>query len=258
MKTPSFILRLLLGFSFSLFSASSLAVVAQTAAPAATEIETNITAGKFDEAFAIGEKALATTPDDIVVLSLLTNASAEAVKKQNGKFVAQGIQYGTKVIGLIEAKKGQGALAVLAGPTSHVKRLPQLYQDVALLYLVSKELAKAKSFYEKASTLAPDDPMNFAMIASVLDEEYVAAAKAYQAESGGQKDALLKKANEQLDLVIEAYAKAIAVASAKPEYQPLATQARQNLEPYYKYRNKNSTEGMQALIDKYKPAMKTP
>jgi hypothetical protein len=33
-------------------------------------------------------------------------------------------------------------------------------------------------------------------------------------------------------------------------------QAIQNLTPYYKFRHNNSTDGMQALIDKYKLAPK--
>ena len=229
----------------------------QSAKVSRSVVDAYLAANKFDEAFALGEKVLKSNPEDIVVLGQLTNASAEAVKKQNGKFVAIGLQHGPKVIELIEAKKKPLAMSEAVWNTQ-VELLPRLYQDVGLLYLVSKDLPKAKAAYERAITLAPDDPMNHAMIASVLDEEYMAGAKAYQEAPAAQKQTLLKKVNDQLDLVIEAYAKAIAIAATRPEYQPLANQARQNLEPYYKYRHNNSTEGMEKLIEKYKPVAKTP
>ncbi len=212
-----------------------------------------VDANRLDDAFALGAKALAANPEDIAILTELAFASSNAAKKQNGKFIATGNQYGAKAIELIEANKKPAGMDD-AQWTAQAALRPRLYQEIGILALISRDFAGAKARFEKASSLAPDDPMNYAMMASTFDEEYMLAVKAFQdAPAGAQKDELLKKANAQLDKVIEAYAHAIGVASGRAEYQPLADQARQNMELYYKYRHNNSTDGMQQLIDKYKP-----
>jgi hypothetical protein len=128
---------------------------------------------------------------------------------------------------------------------------------MGILLFINKKHADAQARFEKAATLIPDDPMNYAMIATIYDDQYQQSAEAYKAmPPGAQRDELMKKINQQLDLAIENYARAIGVATGRPEYQPLMNQAIQNLTPYYKFRHNNSTDGMQALIDKYKPAPK--
>ncbi len=221
---------------------------------AAVLIRAYVDGNRLDEAFALGAKTLATQPDDVGTLTELAFAASNAAKKQNGKFAALGLQYGAKAIELIEANKKPLAMDD-AQWTAQVALRPRIYQELGILTFITGDIPGAKTRFEKSAALAPNDPMNYAMMASIYNEEYIQAAKAYQdAPAGPAKEELLKKANEQLDRVIETYAKAIGVASGRPEYQPLADQTRQSMEPYYKYRNNNSTEGMQKLIDKYKPA----
>ena len=69
--------------------------------------------------------------------------------------------------------------------------------------------------------------------------------------AGAERDAMLVKANEKLDATIEAFARIVALTDGKPEAKQVNDQVRENLESYYKYRHKN-TDGLQALIDKYK------
>ena len=55
-----------------------------------------------------------------------------------------------------------------------------------------------------------------------------------------------------MDDVIDAYAHAIALTEGNPQYDAMRVGLKADLEGYYKYRHSNSTEGLQALIDKYK------
>jgi hypothetical protein len=76
--------------------------------------------------------------------------------------------------------------------------------------------------------------------------------------AGAEHDASMKRAQEQLDKVIDLYARAVALSEGRAEYQPMHDQLTTPLTSYYKYR-KGSTEGLQQLIDKYKkPATVTP
>lgn len=53
----------------------------------------------------------------------------------------------------------------------------------------------------------------------------------------------MKKAQALLDATIDSYAHAIAVSEGNASLAPVRQQYVQDLEAYYKYRHKNSTEG---------------
>jgi hypothetical protein len=218
-------------------------------------IEALSEAKRADEAFSVGAAFLAKNPDSLAVLVQLVATASDEAKKSNGKFVPQGIQYGTHAIEIIESNK-KPADVDDAGWTSYkTVVLPSLYQSMGLLNLVSGDRAKARGSYTKASELAPSDPFNFVMIAGMVNDEYQAQAKHYQSmASGPARDAELKKAQSLLDAVIDSYAHAIAVSEGNATLQTVRQQYLQDLEAYYKYRHNNSTTGMQQLIDKYKTA----
>jgi hypothetical protein len=221
------------------------------------EIEALAAAKRPDEAFAVGTAHLAKSPDSLAVLVQLVATGADEAKKQNGKFVSQSIQYGTHAIEIIEGNKKPADVDDAGWTSYHTTVLPSLYQSVGLLNLIGGDRAKAKTSYVKASELAPAEPFNFIMLAGMVNDEYQNEAKRYQTmPSGAARDQELKKAQALLDAVIDAYAHAIAVSEGNATYQAVRQQYLQDFEAYYKYRHSNSTTGMQALIDKYKPTAK--
>jgi hypothetical protein len=215
-------------------------------------LDAYVAANRVDDAFDLASKMLAKNPEDLRVLIQMMNAGAEAAKRQNGKYAAKSLQYGLKAIELIEANKKP----VDMDDASWAKQktvLPQLYAQAAIFSLLSRNSAEAKTRLEKAAALDPNDPMNQALIASILDEEYQKMAQTYQRmPASQQKEDMLKRINEQLDKTIAAYAHAVGLSMGRPEYQQLQNQALQSLTPYYKYRHNQSIEGLQPLIDKYK------
>ena len=105
---------------------------------------------------------------------------------------------------------------------------------------------KAKSRLTKATTLAPQDPSNFALLGRVINADYIALGNTNQ-KTSGQSDAFL-------DLIIDNYARAVALATGRVEYQTLLQQVIPDLTIYYKQRHKGSIKGLQQLINRYKPA----
>ena len=157
-----------------------------------------------------------------------------------------------KAIELVEADKRPANLDETRWEEYKTKWLPQLYQSLGIFELDAGDKTKARTNLEKATSLDPKDINNWVLLGSMTDEEYQTIALKYNAASGGtERDALLTQANEKLDAAIEIFARIIALSDGKPEYKQLNDQVRENLEGYYKYRHKN-TDGMQALIDKYK------
>ncbi|HLE63208.1 MAG TPA: hypothetical protein VI750_08720, partial [Pyrinomonadaceae bacterium] len=70
---------------------------------------------------------------------------------------------------------------------------------------------------------------------------------------GKEKTEMLAKLQGMIDSIIDSYARVVALSTGKPEYQALLQQVMPDLTSYYKYRHNQSVEGLQQLIDKYKP-----
>lgn len=172
-----------------------------------------------DDAFALASEMLAKNPDDLTVLLRMTQVGSDEARKRNRKHADVALQYGLKAIALIEAG------------TTHKAELAQLYQQTAILYLAAGNTQEAKSRLTKASTLAPDDPSNFALLGRVISANQVSDV-------------------EVLDSIIDAYARAVGLAMGRPEHQKLLQQLIPDLTNYYKQRY-GSTKGLQQLINKF-------
>jgi hypothetical protein len=214
-------------------------------------LDTYVKAGRAEDAFRLGSQWLAKNPDDAHTLySLAIVASNEAIKGNNA-YAAQGRQYGARAAELIEADKMPAGGDAAKWAAFKTEALPTVYRATGIIALKNNDRAAARQLLEKAIAHKSTDPGVFLVIADLLNQDYELTAKQYTVAAAGEKEALRKKADEQLDRVIESYAQAIAVSEGNPQYQPAATALRENLTTYYKYRH-NSTDGMQQLIDKYK------
>src|ERR1051325_7037500 len=115
----------------------------------------------------------------------------------------------------------------------------------------NKEDARTK--LDKAAALNATDPLTYVLLGSLVNEEYQQLAERHKTMmSGPLKDETLKRANAKIDEVIDFYAHAVGLSEGNTVYQGLHDSILQDLTSYYKYRHNGSTDGMQALIDKYK------
>ena len=105
----------------------------------------------------------------------------------------------------------------------------------------------------KASTLSPRNPSNFALLARVINADYVVQKDAYEAmKDGKSKQEAQKKLESLLDSMIDAYARAVALATGRVEYQSLLQTVIPDLTMHYKTRNNQSIKGLQELINRYR------
>ena len=197
---------------------------------------------RTDEAFALAAEILKNDADNLAVLMRMTQLGVDEARKRNRKYADVSLQYGLKAIALVEADKE---------PTND---LGQLYQQTAILYLAAGNTTEAKSRLEKAATLSPQDPGNFALLGRVINVDYLAQLRAYESMPDGKaKHDAEKQLDSVLDKVIDNYARAAALATGRVEYQMLLRQVIPDLTTYYKQRNDGSIKGLQQLINRYKP-----
>ena len=219
-------------------------------------LEAYATGNRANDAFKLAAELLAKNPDDLYVLVQMTRAGAEEVRKRNREHAAVALQYGLKAITLVEAAgTKRSRMSDELATAEPVGDLGQLYQQTAILYLGMGNTDDAKAQLTKATAARPDDPSNFALLGRVNHAEYVKQNDAYEKmPDGREKQETRKKLDAQLDTIIDAYARAAGLAMGRQEYQPLMQQVIPDLTNYYKYRNNQSTKGLQQLINKYRVA----
>jgi tetratricopeptide (TPR) repeat protein len=215
-------------------------------------IDTYVKAGKADDAFRVGGPYLEKNPEDVAILTQLAIFGVEQAKRQNANFVQQSVTYGGKAIELIEADKMPEQIDATAWAEYKTKWLPQLYQSLGILAYMMKKQDDAKARFEKAVSLNPNEPFNYAMLGSLANEDYQKYAEQYKnLMAGPVKDEALKRAQAKLDEIIDLFAHAVGLSEGNPAYQSLHDAIMQDLQQYYQAR-KGSTNGLQDLINKYK------
>jgi hypothetical protein len=215
-------------------------------------LDAYVASNRADEAFTLAATILTKDPEELHTLMQMTFSGTDEAKRGNTKYLQQSQQYGAKAIELIEANKKPANMDE-ASWTNHKAALPLLYQQTGILAMVSKNVADAKSRLAKAIELKPEDPSSHAILAYLTNNEYVDLASSYKAmPEGKEKSEMLVKLEAMIDSIIDSYARVVALSTGKPEYQALLQQVMPDLTSYYKYRHK-SVEGLQQLIDKYKP-----
>lgn len=211
-----------------------------------------IGAGKTEEALKLGTDWLARHPDDIQTMQNLTILASNEAIKGNNSFVAQGRQQGARAIELLEADKMPAGFDAAKWPEYKSSALVTLYRQTGVLAYKAGDKPAARPLLEKAAALNSTDPGVYLILSELAYDEYELRARKHQAAAPAEKAAALKEAEAALDRVIESYARAVAVTEGNAQYQEANTGLRSDLEKYYKYRHRNSTDGLQQLIDKYK------
>ncbi len=216
-------------------------------------IDAYIASDRTDDAFRVGADAIAKNPGDLTTLTNLAIIGVNQVKKNNPKYAQQSQSYGAKAIELIEAGKKPDSFDDARWAEYQKVMLPQLYQGMGVLAMVSGNRTDARAKLEKAVALNSADPFNHFLLGAMLNDEYTQKAQEFQKQSPGPlKDVKLKEAEALIDNVIEIWARVVGMSDGKPQYQQLHDQVLQDLQSYYKYRHGGSVDGLQQLIDKYK------
>lgn len=217
-----------------------------------------LNANRLDDAYRLGGTWLTSNPNEVQVRARLAVVGINEAQKQNPKFAQQSIDYARQAVALLEGTMPAGTDEA-RWTQLKTQWLPSLYQALGIVAYSQRNVSEARAQLDKAIALNTTDPMTYFIIADMSDAEYAELATKYKAMSpGAEQDAQLKAAMEKLDQAIDFYARAVALTEGRPEYAALKTHIMEPLMAYYKYRHNGSADGLQQLIDKYKPAAAKP
>lgn len=208
----------------------------------------------YAKAFEIGKAVLADEPENLKVLIDLAYAGFAAATAKNEAFLADASSYAKKAMQLIEAGKAPddwtpyvgGKEEALAYLNNIIGQLTlQKNPAEALPYLI--KVAQHESKLKKL-------PFTYGSIAAAYNDGlYAKLAADYETNFKGKDETpesklALENINQVIDRMIDAYARAVALAGTDAANQQAKKAWMDSLNTWYKYRHNQSDAGLTEVI----------
>jgi tetratricopeptide (TPR) repeat protein len=207
----------------------------------------------YAKAYGMAKQVLADNPDDLKVLIALGFEGVLASEARNENFNADAAVYARKAIQLIEAGKAPDSWAPFKNKEDV---LASLYYAEGFYSLKPKPEAAIPDFIKTAQIdsdrrTAPSTYYYLAL--AYQNGPYKRLSDDYSKKFGNQADspeskAALEGVNKVVDKMIDAYARAIALAQKDPAQASAMAQWQARLSQFYKFRHDNSDVGLNELI----------
>ncbi|HEX8138463.1 MAG TPA: hypothetical protein VF544_12800 [Pyrinomonadaceae bacterium] len=214
-----------------------------------------VTDQKYAEAYALGKQILADDPNDLLVNRQTAVAGfnlAYTGKEANASEVAN---YARKTLQLLEAGKTFEEGKPL-DPKIKEENIGLLNYALGFLTLKTNQNESINYLLRAAQTDSSfkKDPQTYSQLAVAyqagpykkLSDEYQARFPQGSVETPESK-AMLENLNQVIDRIIDAYARAIALAT-DAKYASLKANWNTQLTNFYKFRHNDSTDGLQEMI----------
>jgi hypothetical protein len=206
---------------------------------------------KYPEAYALGKEILTSEPDNLQVLVDL-GANGYLVAS-NPSLAAESLEYAKKALQALDSGKTLDDWTVLGS------------KDVAVAYLnytvgtltLEKDPANALKNLLKAAqfeTPLKKSPYTYAYIAGAYETgPYAKQSEEYKRihlnkDETPESKLALANINQLIDRMIDAYARAVALAGSDPKFATQKTAWNDSLTQWYKFRNGDKTDGMTELV----------
>lgn len=206
---------------------------------------------KPDMAYELGDTWLAKRPDDVALLTMLGFSAAGEARANPSKYSPIAKKYGEQAIAKIEADKRPESMAATEWTEYRTRWLPQLYVQLAALSSKAGDSADARTKLERAAQLNPNDAYTWYLLGQNHFGEYEKLNAAARNLDGEPKMDATGKAFAKLDVVIDAYAHAVALSENKESLRDLHDPLLKDLTSLYDFRN-GSRSGLDNLIGKYR------
>jgi hypothetical protein len=206
----------------------------------------------FPKAFEVGRQILADDPENLRTLISLAYAGYSAAVAKNNQFSTEALGYAKKAIQLLDSGK---TLDNWAPFTSKDESLGYMYYTIGVLNAQNPTDAlpafiKSAQYEGKIKKL----PSTYAYIAGSYEAgPYARQSAQYKTCCEGKDETpesklALANINQVIDRMIDAYARAVALAGTDPQYQSGKTEWMEGLTTWYKYRHNQSDAGLSEMI----------
>ena len=210
-------------------------------------------AQQFADVFKVGRQVLAEEPGNLKTLTHLAYAGYLASGKGDESHGDAALAYAREAVKLIDS----GAQAADWQPfVNRADALGYLHFIIGELSLKTDPEEAARLFRKAVTyeTSVKHTPVLYSRLAAAyVVGRYDPLSKDYEArfagkEANDESRAALEKINGVVDLINDAYARAVALAGNEPKYAEAKQRWSAELTRFYKFRNNDSTDGLEAFV----------
>jgi hypothetical protein len=206
---------------------------------------------KYPEAYALGKEILATEPENLKVLVDL-GANGYLVAS-NPSLAAESLEYAKKSLQMLEAGKTLDDWQPL---TSKDFGVAYLNYTIGALSLEKDPATALKHLLKAAQLETPlkKSPYTYAYIAGAYETgPYAKQSEEYKVKYQGKDETpesklALANIHQLVDRMIDAYARAVALAATDAKFSTAKTGWNDSLTTWYKFRNADKTDGLDQLV----------
>ena len=213
-----------------------------------------ITQKKFADAYAQAKAVLNDNPDNVkVLIPLGYSAFIASTESRNENFNAEATAYATKAIQLIEAGRAPDTWS----PFKNKEDVLASLHYALGFYSLKPRPEEATSQFIKAAQYDSDRktaPSTYYYLAVAYQNgPYKRLSADYSKRFANQPEtpeskAALESVNKVVDRIIDAYARAVALAGNDPQHQASKTEWTKRVTELYKFRHENSDAGLNEFI----------
>jgi len=208
---------------------------------------------KYPEAYALGKDILAAEPDNLKILVDLGANGYLVGPLNNAALSASALDYAKKALAQLEAGKTIDDWQPLA---SKDVAIAYLNYTIGALSLQSDPSSALKNLIKAAQFETPlkKSPYTYAYIAGAYETgPYAKMSADYKTQYSGKDETpesklALANINQIIDRMIDGYARAVALAGSDATFAQPKAVWNESLTNWYKYRNNNTTTGMDQLV----------
>jgi hypothetical protein len=218
----------------------------------------------FAKGFEVGRQALTDDPENLRILIALGYAGYLASAGKNTSFNPEATTHAKKAIQMLEAGKTVDSWLPFTGKDEALS-----YMNYAIAVMTYSQNAAEGSaaqmqnasdslpYFIKAAQLEgklKKHPLTYGYIAGAYENgPYAKLSAEYKAKYEGQDESAesklaLANINQVIDRMIDAYARAVALAGSDAQYQASKTAWLEGLTTWYKYRNGGQDQGLTEMI----------
>jgi len=208
---------------------------------------------KYVEAYALGKEILAKEPENLQVLVDLGASGYLVAPLNNAGLSAEAVAHAQKALQLLESGKMLEKWEPLA---SKEVAVAYLNYTIGALTLQQSPDAALKSLLKAAQFETPlkKSPYTYAYIAGAYETgPYAKQSETYKNLYAGKDETpesklALANIHQLVDRMIDAYARAVALAGSDAKFTAQKPVWMESLTQYYKFRNDNKTDGLDQVI----------
>jgi hypothetical protein len=208
---------------------------------------------KYAAAYALGKQVLANEPDNLRTIINLASAGYLSSNAGDVSFNAETLDFARRAIEMLEGGAQPSDWKPFNGRPDALAYLNFITGE-----LILKETpAESVNYFRKAIAsggAVKDTPVIYSRLAAAyVASRYEPQSKEFEARFGGKEatpesKAALEEINSTVDRITDAYARAVALSGTEAQYAEARARWMQELTRFYKFRNNDSTEGLEAFI----------